>query len=101
MGILILQKEIYEHHRSNSNNCPKGKRYANDRAPTIEEIHKIIEYPDRRIKPIVYAMTSSGIRVGVWDHLKWNHISPIFRDGKLVAVKINVYANDNDEYITS
>ena len=29
---------------------PQGKRYADDRAPTIEEICKIIEYPDRRIK---------------------------------------------------
>jgi hypothetical protein len=42
---------------------PKGKRYADDRAPTLEEIHKIIEYPDRRMKPIVYTMASSGIRV--------------------------------------
>lgn len=32
---------------------PKGKKYAADRAPTIEEIRKIAEYPDRRIKPIV------------------------------------------------
>ena len=56
---------------------PKGKRYADDRAPTIEEIHKIIEYPDRRIKPVVYTMASSGVRVGAWDHLKWGHISPI------------------------
>jgi hypothetical protein len=80
---------------------PKGKRYADDRAPTLEEIHKIIEYPDRRMKPIVYTMASSGIRVGVWDHLKWNHISPIVsRDGKLVAAKINVYAGEDDEYIT-
>jgi hypothetical protein len=34
--------------------------YADDRAPTLEEIHKIIEYPDRRMKPIVYTMASSG-----------------------------------------
>jgi hypothetical protein len=38
---------------------PKGKRYADDRAPTLEEIHKIIEYHDRRMKPIVYTMASS------------------------------------------
>lgn len=56
---------------------PKGKRYADDRAPTIEEIRKIIEYPDRRMKPITYTMTSSGIRVGAWDYLRWGHISPI------------------------
>ena len=75
--------------------------YADDRAPNLEEIHKIIEYPDRRMKPIVYTMASSGIRVGAWDHLKWNHISPIVSgDGKLVAAKINVYAGEDDEYIT-
>jgi integrase len=26
---------------------PKGKRYANDRAPTLEEIKSILSYPDR------------------------------------------------------
>jgi hypothetical protein len=79
---------------------PKGRMYAEDRAPTLEEIHKIIEYPDRRIKPIIYTMASSGIRVGAWDYLKWNHVSPIIRDGKLLAAKINVYAGEDDEYIT-
>jgi hypothetical protein len=74
--------------------------YADDRAPSLEEFDKIIEYPDRRIKPIVYIMASSGIRVGAWDYLKWNHISPIIRDHKLLAAKINVYAGENDEYIT-
>jgi len=32
---------------------PKARNYADDRAPTIEEIRKITEYPDSRIKPIV------------------------------------------------
>jgi DNA polymerase elongation subunit (family B) len=32
---------------------PKGRQAANDRAPSIEELQKLVEYPDRRIKPIV------------------------------------------------
>ena len=32
---------------------PKGRQSANDRAPTIQEIRKLTEYPDRRIKPMV------------------------------------------------
>ena len=39
-----------------SRGLPSGRRTAIDRAPTIEEIRKLIEYPDRRIKPIVYTM---------------------------------------------
>jgi hypothetical protein len=32
---------------------PAGKKYADDRIPTLEEIRKLIEYPDRCIKAIV------------------------------------------------
>jgi hypothetical protein len=53
---------------------PNARQSANDRAPTIEEIRKLVKYPDRRIKPIVYTMVSSGIRLGAWDYLKWKHI---------------------------
>jgi hypothetical protein len=64
---------------------PRGRRYADDRAPTLEEIKKLCEYPDRRIKAIVYTMTSSGIRVGAWDYLYWGNIKPIEQDGRIVA----------------
>jgi hypothetical protein len=38
---------------------------------------KILEYPDRRIKPIVLIMIYSGIRVGAFKYLRWKHIIPI------------------------
>jgi len=41
-----------------------------DRSPTVEEIHKIIEYPDRGVKPIIFTMASYEIRVGAWDYLR-------------------------------
>jgi integrase len=41
---------------------PKGRQYANDRIPTLEELTKLLEYPDRRIKAIVCTMASSGMR---------------------------------------
>lgn len=55
----------------------RARDAANDGAPTLEEIQKLVEYPDRSNKPIVYTMASSGIRIGAFDYLKWKHIIPI------------------------
>ncbi len=79
---------------------PKVKEQADDRAPTLEEIKKLIEYPDIRIKPIVFTMISSGIRIGAWDYLKWKHIIPFEKDGKIVAAKIIVYAGEPEQYFS-
>lgn len=79
---------------------PKAKNYADDRVPTIQEIRKIVEYPDWRMKAIVYTMASSGIRLGAWDYLLWEHISPIYKDGKFIAAKIIVYAGDQEQYFS-
>jgi hypothetical protein len=79
---------------------PKGRKYADDRIPTIEEIRKVVEYPDRRIKSIVYTMASSGIRIGAWDYLHWGHIRPIKKDDEVCAAKLIVYAGEDEEYFT-
>ena len=83
-----------------SRGLPKSRKFADDRAPTIEEISKILEYPDRRIKAIIFTMASSGIRVGAWDYLKWKHIIPIQKNGQVIAAKLIVYAGETDEYFT-
>jgi hypothetical protein len=82
-----------------SRGLPAGRRAANDRAPIIEEVKKLVEYPDRRIKPIVFTMASSGIRIGAWDYLQWKHVKPISNDeGKIIAAKLIVYSGDSEEY---
>lgn len=78
---------------------PRGRIFASDRAPTIEEIRKIIEYPDSRIKCIVFTMISSGIRIGAWDNLRWKDVKPIEdENGRVLAAKLTVYAGDPEEY---
>lgn len=56
---------------------PQPRTVADDRAPSLDEIKLLVQYPDRRIKPIIYTIVSCGIRLGAWDCLKWKHITPI------------------------
>ena len=72
---------------------PSRREIANDRAPTIEEIQKIIiEYPDRRIKPLILCMVSGGFRLGAWDYLKWKHVIPLKNKGdEIIAAKLIIY----------
>jgi hypothetical protein len=80
---------------------PYEKKAADDRPPSLEEILKLLEYPDTRIKPIILTMISSGIRLGAFDFLRWKHIKPIKDDnGKIIAASLLVYATDEEQYLT-
>ena len=79
---------------------PKPRRYTNDRAYSQDEILKISEYNDKRIKPIVYTMAISGMRLGAWDYLKWSHITPLSRDGKVICALTELYYGTDEQYPT-
>ena len=76
---------------------PADRHSSDDRIPTVDEIKKLLEHPDRRIKTIVCTMLSAGFRVGSWDFLKWKHVIPLKRNNVVVAAKIiltNTKIND-------
>ena len=98
--LFCEMSEIPIHWKKITRGLPKSRKYADDTAPTIEEIQQLCGYPDRRIKGVVYTMASSGIRLGAWDYLRWKDIQPIERQGKVIAAKIIVYAGDVEEYIS-
>jgi hypothetical protein len=80
---------------------PSGSEHSNDRIPTREEIRDMLQYPDRRLKPITYTMVSSGIRIGAWEYLKWKNISPIYdQNNKIIAAKIIVYDGEPEQYFS-
>jgi hypothetical protein len=51
----------------------------------------------QRIKAIIYSMASGGFRVGAWDYLKWGHVIPIERNGKIIAAKVIIYSGEDEE----
>lgn len=63
-----------------SRGLPRVKKSSKDRAPTLDELRKLVEYPDRRIKSIVFCMASGGFRLGAWDYLRWKHVIPKSND---------------------
>jgi len=79
---------------------PKRREWADDRAPTMQEIQQLLEIKDQRIRCIVLILLSSGCRLGLFDDLQWKHITPIERNGHVVAAKIIVYPGDNEEYFS-
>jgi len=99
MKLFCEMNDIHVSWKKISRGVPRGRQAANDRAPTRDEIQRLLEYPDRRIKPIVYTMISSGIRIGAWDFLKWKHIRPFHNEkGDVIAAKLIVYVEEADEY---
>ncbi len=88
--LFFSMNDIVINWKKLSKGIPPEKNHADDRIPTLDEINRLLEHPDRRIRPIVYTMLSSGIRVGSWDHLKWKHVVPIERNNVIVGAKLIV-----------
>ena len=99
--LFCVMNDIIVNWQKLNKGIPRGNSAAEDRAPTIDEIQKLMEYPDRRIRPIVLILLSSGIRVGAFETLRWKHINPITdENGYIVAAKMTVYPGDKEEYFT-
>ncbi|TVP41182.1 site-specific integrase [Candidatus Nitrosocosmicus arcticus] len=82
-----------------SKSLPLGFQASDDRAPTLEEIQKLLEFPDRRIKPLVLTLVSSGVRIGAFETLRWKHIVPLNdKSQEIIAAKIRVYPGEREEY---
>ena len=93
--LFCSMNDIMVNWKKISKGVPSEKTFSDDRIPTLGEITKLLEHPDRRIKPIVLVMISSGIRVGSWDYLKWKHVIPIKRNNVIVAAKLIVREYEN------
>ncbi len=70
---------------------PSPKRFANDRAPTMDELRKIYDFCDMRGKAILLLLISSGIRLGALEGISVKHLEPITRDGKVIAAKLRIF----------
>ncbi len=98
--LFCEENDIVLNWKKVSRRIPRGRGHADDRIPTVDEIKRLLEYPDRRVKIAILAMLSSGCRVGSFDYLNWGHIEPIEKSKVLVAAKIRIYSGTSDKYFS-
>ncbi|MDW0221189.1 MAG: hypothetical protein QOG24_09780 [Nitrososphaeraceae archaeon] len=78
---------------------PEPKRARKDRAYTHEEIGKILEIADERMRAVILLLASTGIRIGAIPLLKLRNLEKI-EDGYNHLYKIVVYEGYRQEYFT-
>jgi integrase len=66
-----------------------------DRGYTHEEIQKILDFSDQRLKTAFLVLASSGIRIGALQSIRIGDLEKIDN-----LYKITVYRGDREEYIT-
>jgi integrase len=78
---------------------PEKKRYGEDRAPTADEIKRMVIAADLRMKCIVLFLCSSGARIGAIPLLRWRDVAEIKADG-LEFARVTIYRGDREQYDT-
>jgi integrase len=73
------------------------QRQHKDRAYTVDEIHKLIEISDERMKVVILLFASCGLRPGAMPELKLRHLYYL---EEYSVYKITVYERHEKEYFT-
>ena len=78
---------------------PKVRKSGQDRAPTLEEIRKVVTVADLSTKCLILFLTSSGARIGSIEYLRWRDIHEVEFEGMKLA-KVIIYRSEPEEYET-
>jgi hypothetical protein len=90
--VILNWKKLKKFIKSDkTDNSINGK----DRGYTDEEIRKILEFSDQRLKTVFLVLASTDIRIGALQLIKIGDLEPIDN-----LYKITIYSGDNEEYFT-
>lgn len=93
--LLINDKEIKS--RKIRMLMPERKKTEGKHAYTNEQIRKMLEFADTlRSKAIIHCLSAGGFRDGVFEEMKWKHISEMPDN----CYCVTVYPNSMHEYVT-
>jgi integrase len=77
---------------------PEFRKSKKDRAYRYEEIHRLLDVADERIRSVILLLASTGMRVGAIPSLRLRNLEKV--ESEYDIYKITVYEGFNEEYIT-
>jgi len=90
-------KRVYLNAKHMNEYLPEFKKSKKDRPYTYEEIHRLLDVADERMRTIILLLASTGMRIGAIPGLRLRNIEKV---SELDIYKIIVYENTNEEYST-
>jgi integrase len=79
---------------------PSKKRVNRDRAYTHDEIHRLLDIADERIRAVILLLASSGMRIGAIPLLRLRNLEKVSIGYDQYIYKIIIYENEEEEYFT-
>lgn len=79
---------------------PEFKRSKKDRPYEYEEIRRLLDIADERMRTVVLLLASTGMRIGAIPGLRLRNIEKVEIDAATSIYKITVYEGFKEEYIT-
>ena len=79
---------------------PEFKKSKKDRPYEYEEIRRLLDIADERMRTVVLLLASTGMRIGAIPSLRLRNIEKVEIDAATSIYKIMVYEGFKEEYIT-
>ena len=79
---------------------PEQRKSNKDRAYTHEEILKLLEFADERMRTVILLLASTGMRSGAIPGLTLSNLEEIEIEVGIKIYKITVYENHHEEHFT-
>ena len=79
---------------------PENRKSNKDRSYTHQEIGRLLEVADERMRAVILLSCSSGCRIGAIPSLRISNLEKISLDPITSIYKITVYENDREEHFT-
>jgi integrase len=86
--VILNKKRLYRY-------LGEPVRTHRDRAYAIEEIAKLLQFSDERLKAVIFLLASTGVRLGAISHICLRHL---YVQEAYDLYRLTIYENTKDEY---